>query len=124
MTPRGTVLTLVLGVALFAGSYGVGRAAGEGGKSESPPAATVPEIGGLEAAKPLPRLVERAPRQAAPEPPPAVATEPEPDPQPEAAPAPVEPVTPTPAPTPEPEPAPAPTPAPPAPGGDGFDDSG
>lgn len=120
------LLAVVLGGVLFAGSYGVGRA-GEGGKSEPLPAAspraTVPEIGGLEAAKPLPKLAGRPRRRKASGPASRVTTQPQPEPEPQPEPTPVPaPVTPA-RPAPAPKPTPAPTPTPPAPGG-GFDDSG
>ena len=49
VTPRRALLAVALGLALFAGSYGVGRA-GEGDgpeRSSSTPPAAVPEIGNL-----------------------------------------------------------------------------
>ena len=122
MTAKRALLVLVAGVALFAGSYGVGRA-GEADPEPLPalakPTTAVPAIGTLGEARPLPGMARRPRRKRAPAPSPAPAPAAQ-APEPQTA----QPVqrAPTPTPTPAPSPRPAPTPAP-SPGG-GFDDSG
>jgi outer membrane biosynthesis protein TonB len=126
VTARRIVLVAVLGAALFAGSYGVGRAReAEPAPKPQPRTAksrtSVPTIGNLGKAAGLPRMARRPRRKAAPTP---VVRAAEPEPKPEARPEPVQPVQPAPEPAPVRRPAPVPSPTPsPSPGG-GFDDSG
>lgn len=126
---RTALVALAFVAVLFAVSYWVGSE-GDGEEAASPPipAARVPEIRGLGAVKPLPKLAASLPKPSLAAP--AVVEVPQAQGAPqtgtatETAKPPARPVAPAPTPEPEPEPAPpATTPVLPAPGG-GRDEPG
>ena len=119
---RRAALSVLFAVAIFATSFGVGRAGQSEPEPSAPRVAEPPAIEGLSTPRAVPPLA-RAPRRkrkAAPKRAPASVSKPAPRPEPAVSPEPAPVPAPAPLPAPAPRPAPKPSPAP----GPGFDDSG